>query len=64
MIEISKGLAQYINKNNPEIFIYKTMKSHGKGQGKYYVEESKKTLCQIEKYQSQFEKVVDEYPTH
>lgn len=62
MIEISKDLAQYINKNKPEIFIYKTMKPHGGKHGKYYVEEGKKTLRQIERYKSQFENVVEEYP--
>lgn len=63
MIEIGKNLARYINKNHPDIYIYKTMKSHGGRQGKYYIEETGRTLQQIEKYRARFENVVEEYPT-
>lgn len=62
MIEIGKNLAQYINKIHPDIFIYKTMKTHGGSHGKYYIEETGRTLRQIEKYKARFENVIEEYP--
>ena len=61
MVEITKDIAEFIRKNDPNACIVKTMSGHTSKRGKYYVENSRTVLKLISQYKKS-EKIIEEYP--